>query len=471
MSRKTVTQLAASRGLRHALGVITAFLRPKLLGPEALGLYALLNLFPTYSTYLHLGARSSLRYQVPQLQGQGQTDGIDSLKNSVYWGSLLLNALLALAIIGYAVWGTDDGITQFGLVCAAASVLLVWAFDHRLAELKSEQQFGVLARITAWRYLLQFVLTVGLLLTLGLVGAFLALPLCLMLLFWSARQGSPAKRQPWQWQQFVDQVRLGFPILMLELVSLSLRLVDKLLVSSLLGLEALGYYTLGTMLLGPLMNLPGAAREVSEPKLMQQQRENHRQQRLQRHYWRPMHRSAWLMPLLILPAVLLLPAVIQYGLPQYGPALHSAQWLAIGSFFLALGYPARGLIVAERWQASAARSAWLVVPLVVAATALAMQWWPRLETVAIGFSLGYAALALVLGRFLCRRFDNAPMLSRSLALLLPFALMGLLWAGLDNLPLPGDWPLWATVSCQLLLVALAAPLFWWLAHQPDRIHG
>ncbi|MBY6187965.1 oligosaccharide flippase family protein [Marinobacter hydrocarbonoclasticus] len=465
MSRKSVAQLAASRGLRHGLGLITAFIRPKLLGPEALGLFALLNLFPTYSTYLHLGARSSLRYQVPRLKGQGQTDTIDSLKNSVYWGSLILNLLLAITIVGYAVLATEDTIARIGLVCAAASVLLVWAFDHRLAELKSEERFGTLARITALRYGLQFALTLGLILTLGVVGAFLALPLCLALLCWSAREGSPPSRQPWQWQQFLHQVRLGFPILMLELVTLSLRLLDKLLVSWLLGLEALGYYTLGTMLLGPLMNLPGAAREVSEPKLMKGQPQADERQRLARHYWRPMHRSAWLMPLLILPAVILLPGVIHYGLPEYGPALTSAQLLAVGSFFLALGYPARGLIVAEHWQASAARSAWLLVPVVMGLTALALHFWPQLETVAIGFSLGYGVLALALMRFLSHRFGHQPYVARALALLMPFILMLALLITLHSLPYPDNWALWQQSAVQLVLIGLTAPLFWWQAHR------
>ncbi len=466
MSRKTVVQLAASRGLRHALGLITAFLRPKLLGPEALGLFALLNLFPTYSTYLHLGARSSLRYQVPRLKGQGQTESIDGLKNSVYWGSLILNLVLAGGILVYAALGTDDGVTRIGLVCAALSVVLVWAFDHRMAELKAEERFGILARITAQRYLLQFALTLGLILTLGVVGAFLALPVCLALLYGAAREGSPSHRQPWQWQQFWHQVRLGFPILMLELVSLSLRLLDKLLVAWMLGLEALGYYTLGTMLLGPLMNLPGAAREVSEPKLMQASQSDASAPRLARHYWQPMHRTAWLMPLLILPAVLLLPGLIHYGLPEYAPAQHSAQLLALGSFFLALGYPARGLIVAHRWQARAARQAWFLVPVVMALTALALLQWPQLETVAIGFSLGYAGLALALMRFLCQQLDRAPYLGQALALLLPFSLMLMLWWALGRLPLPPQWPLWQELGLQMLLVALTVPLFWWQAHRP-----
>ncbi|MBY5923315.1 lipopolysaccharide biosynthesis protein [Ferrimonas balearica] len=465
MSRKSVAQLAASRGLRHGLGLITAFLRPKLLGPEALGLFALLNLFPTYSTYLHLGARSSLRYQVPRLKGQGETEQIDALKNSVYWGSLILNLVLALMILGYATFGTEDSVTRFGLVCAAISVVLVWAFDHRMAELKSEERFGTLARITALRYGLQFALTLGLILTLGILGAFLALPICLALLYWSAREGSPRQRQPWEWQQFLHQVRLGFPILMLELVSLSLRLLDKLLVAWLLGLEALGYYTLGTMLLGPLMNLPGAAREVSEPKLMQETGYEASGQRLARHYWRPMHRTAWLMPLLILPAVLLLPGLIHYGLPEYGPAQHSAQLLALGSFFLALGYPARGLIVAHRWQAQAAKHAWMLVPVVMGVTALALMWWPKLETVAIGFSLGYAGLALALMHFLCQQLDRSPYRAQALTLLLPFALTLLLWWALHSLPLPSQWALWQQLGVQMALMALVAPLFWWQAHR------
>ncbi|MCD6416053.1 MAG: hypothetical protein J7M08_05095, partial [Planctomycetes bacterium] len=60
-----VAKYSSGRFYRMGLGLITAFIRPKLLSPEYYGIWTLLKLIPNYLSYAHGGTRTAMRYLIP----------------------------------------------------------------------------------------------------------------------------------------------------------------------------------------------------------------------------------------------------------------------------------------------------------------------------------------------------------------------------------------------------------------------
>jgi O-antigen/teichoic acid export membrane protein len=96
---KNIIRYSASNYFRQFLSVLTAFVRPKLLSPENFGLWNLFKIIQTYSSYMHLGSRSSMRYLIPFHESRKEEDKIRDIKGSCYWGSFYLNLMLAMILV------------------------------------------------------------------------------------------------------------------------------------------------------------------------------------------------------------------------------------------------------------------------------------------------------------------------------------------------------------------------------------
>ena len=102
----------------------------------------------------------------------------------------------------------------------------------------------------------------------------------------------------------------------LDLINSSLSNIDKLLVALMMGTHSLGFYAIASMLMGPLMNIPGASREVTEQVLMAAHSKMTTHQQLHEHLFKSLRYTAYLMPLLIAGFYFGIPLIIAAVLPD-----------------------------------------------------------------------------------------------------------------------------------------------------------
>ncbi len=423
---------ASSNFFRQLLGAVTAFLRPLLLSPEQFGLFSLLRTLPLYAQRLHFGARSGLRYLMPLYESQRQTRAVADLKGTVLKAALAMNSLMAAVLIGVAAFATDMAIElRVSLVLTAAFALIACFVDHYTAELKGEQRFKLVGLSNYLGAIALLLVSLPLMLWHGLYGALAGQVIAAgVVLGWMIRRQIAGTRSGFDWVLLKTAVSLGLPTLLFDVALMLIRTADRFLISYHSGFDALGYYALGTMIAGYLLNIPGATREVMEGRLFGELDSHSQTEAFRRFAQQPMVSMSFTMPWIIGPLYLALPVVIGQFLPTYDPGIVAAQWLCLGTWFLAVSYPIRGVLVANRWQMAA-----LVILGMALCLHIGLSWWwlsngLGIEMVAVSTSIAFlVVLAGTWSMTLLRLAEPPAGLWRDILLMtgLPLTTLAILW--------------------------------------------
>lgn len=350
-----VLRYTSSNIFQHLLGLVTALIRPRLLSPNLYGVFNLLNVIPTYFSYSNLGSYDITRYRVPYHEARGEHEVSLDIQAGVYYGSLLINAVLTCAMIVVALVGDFTPVIRSGLLITALVVMVQWYHDNYVLILKARQNFARLSASIYVQAVSTLAATAVLTYFFGLAGALAAGVLALVPVLIYLRVCAPiGKKSRFNRNVFFSLIRDGFPIMVYNFAVVLLNTSDRLVISYLLGNEQLGYYGVAIMVHSFLRQIPGRAREVLEPRLMRSVSHQSREEILREYLFKPLLTTAFLMPLLIGPAVFLLPVVIPLLLPKYIPGILATQIIVCGCYFLALSYVTRGIFVAYNWQRTGA---------------------------------------------------------------------------------------------------------------------
>ena len=104
----------------------------------------------------------------------------------------------------------------------------------------------------------------------GLYGLFIALPLSVIIGLIYLRSRCPLEPAGrFSWPVYLELVREGGPLAIFAFLMTLMITSGRLLVAGYLTTEEVGYYALATLALRGMLNFPGAAREVVEPRIME----------------------------------------------------------------------------------------------------------------------------------------------------------------------------------------------------------
>lgn len=350
-----ILRYTSSNVFQHVLGLGTAFIRPRLLAPSLYGVYNLLSVIPTYFSYGNLGSFDISRYRIPYHEARGEHEESLTIQASVYYGTLIINLVLTCAMVVVALSGAFTPVIRSGLLIMSLVVVVQWYHDNYVLMLKARENFARLSASIYVKAISSLAATALLTWRFGLYGALAASVLALVPVLLYLRVTVPIGKQPrFNGRVFLRLIRDGFPIMVYNFTVVLLNTSDRLVITYFLGYEQLGYYGVAIMAYSFLRQIPGRAREVLEPRLMRSVSGQSREEILREYLFKPLLTTAFLMPLLIGPAVLLLPAVIPLLLPKYAPGILATQIIVVGCYFLALSYVTRGIIVAYGWQVGGA---------------------------------------------------------------------------------------------------------------------
>lgn len=413
---RSILNYSSSNVFRRFLGVFTAFIKPKLLSPEMYGLWNLLNVIPGYATYLHLGARSSMRYQIPLNQARGDFAKNREIESSVYFGSLFPNLIVSVVLFVMFLVSDFNMETRVGFLTMALLILLAWDYDNYLSLLKSYQKFSLISSSNYLKASITAFFTISLIFFWGIYGVYLSALLSYLGVNIYLRARYPLEnRNVFRFQVFLDLVKTGLPIMIFNVSSTVLQTSDRFIIAYFFGTEQLGYYGIAIMALGFISEIPDVAREVIEPQLMQGLADKSPEQNLEEYFLKPLICSAYLLPFIIGPAVIAVHRFIPYILPRYVPGIEAAMVIIIGSYFLSLSYSARGIIVANNWQF---RASWIMLAALIVNTVLNFAFVKMgfdLRGVSLATSISFLLLLTALVMFIRRRCDYAHEAWRRLA--------------------------------------------------------
>jgi O-antigen/teichoic acid export membrane protein len=386
---------------RNVIGVLNTFIRPKLLTPQWFGLWSLLNTIPTYSRYLHLGCRDYMRFAIPRLEAKGDTEAIRRIEASVFWGSLIPNACVAAALLLLAAFSRFETDVRAGLIAVAVLTVLTCLYEYSVTLMKGRQQFRELARVMYLNNAAQLLLSILLMLWLGIYGLFIALPAATLIGLIYLRNRCPFNPFiGFSRAAYFDMVRNGWPLTAFTFFMTLMITAGRLVVAGQLSTEEVGYYALSTLALRGMLNFPGAAREVVEPRMMQELEGEHSSNILDRYLYRPLIINACYIPLIIAPLYFMLPPLIEWLLPRYINGIVPLQIVLFGFYFLCIFYPMRGIIVANNLQRDAALLAAASVLINVGLSLFVLKAGFGIIGVAAANSISYAVLFIFMASLL-----------------------------------------------------------------------
>lgn len=388
------------------LGIVNAFIKPKLLSPEFYGLWNILNIIPLYASYSHLGTRTAMRYLLPLKLSEKEYHEVDVIKGNVIFGSLYISLLIAmiLTLLGLIVDFSLE--VKTGIFTMAAVVLLEWYYLTYVSVLKGYQNFKLLTQVFYLKSTLTFIFGVTFIYFFSIYGLYLALVLSITLTnFYLRYKFSLGHYTIFNISQFAQFVKKGFPMLMFSLGSLIISTSDRIIITSLLGNEQLGYYGISIMILGFFLTIPGATREVMEPALMASMNDNSMQENIRQYFFKPMINLAYFLPFVMGPVFFIVPVLIPVILPDYTDGIIPSQIMIVGGYFLAMSYTARGVIIANNLQLKAIAVMALSIPVNIALSIYFIKLGLGITGVAIGSSFSYLILFISLLIFIKKNCD------------------------------------------------------------------
>lgn len=428
-----LARYSGSSLVMRAFALAYAYTKPKFLEPALLGVWSLLNLVPTYGSYLHLGSRNALEFRVPKLLAEGREAEAAAVIGCVYRVTLAGNMAIAAGLLLLALFGGFDAATSFGLAALAPAMLLIWYRDQQLAVLKAEQRFELIANANLLKAATLITLGIPLVIWFGFPGVCVGFVLMHAIVATYLRWRCPMRRVGrFDRRIFFGLVREGAPVLAFVAGLTLLTTTDRMVIASLLGVEAVGFYSVALIAATFALQVPLSARDMLEPRLMASLAEG-----ISPGLWRdyllwPMLNAACYFPFVVGGLAFLADDLLAALLPRYLPSAWSAVVLCGGCYFLVQVQIARGILVANGWQLR-------VLPFHLASAAISVA----LSTTFVKLGWGIAGVALAS--------------SMAFAVAMTFILL----YALRRSPLsPRDWlPVFATV---FLAPAASVAILWGL---------
>jgi O-antigen/teichoic acid export membrane protein len=426
-----IVQYSSSRFFQLVLGAVTAFLRPRLLTPEQYGIWTLFELIPRYASYLHLGTRDTMRFFIPFYASRGDYDKTEMIKGSVFTSSLLINLLLSCLLI---ILSFNKGFTtevRAGFFVMSLIVILLFFKEYYIALLRAYENFSLIATSTYLNTAALLVLTIPLLYFLKLYGLYITiLSAYIIIVVFLRIKYNHGITYKFDFSTLKELFVKGAPIMVSDFSIQLITTSDRFVVSGLMGSTELGYYGIAILVVSFLIQIPGAAREIMEPRLMRIVENTSSEKVVNDYLLKPLINTAYLMPFIIAPVFILTPVIIPWILPRYVNGIVPAQILSIGVYFLALAYVPRAVIVANNLQLKAAAFLPFILVFNIVISVILVKRGLGLPGAAIGSSIAFVVLFLTLFLFLSKSIKDRgnDWKSHIIGMCLPFPLMFfLLW--------------------------------------------
>ena len=390
---RDTTYYTSSTYIAQAVGMITAIVVRRGLGPMLMGVWELIKVITRYSEYFNLGISTVAVRDIPFHRAKNDEAQATQIKEVCFTYTILVAFLAAAALITWSIVGQSRLSNEFiiGLRAAAAIVVFTSIYSFFVNMMRAYKNFIILSRLMVINAILMLILALVLLPRFRLYGmlatVILTLSLCCGYAFFITG---------YRLRLHFDRVRLfyvlktGVPIFLSGLGLMLLMSVDKIIIARLLGFEQLGFYTIASMIIMLLYTLPKSFGIVIFPRMQEDYARGGSAGRIESYLTKPTVLIGSVMPIVIAFAYLAVPVLVHYLLPRYLPGITAFKILMGGMFFLCAAYPSNIFMVTVNKQAHLAAILFGVVVAAALTSCLFLRKGLGLEGVAFAMSLSYA---------------------------------------------------------------------------------
>lgn len=243
------------------------------LGPEAMGIWALMQVILNYVAYGNLGMLNAVCREIPILRGHhGEEKKIETIKNAGY------SYILSVAVVtsGLLVLGTLIGKNKlsealfYGLLSLALINLLQRINNYMIQFLQVEKKFVLISKFKVYSAIVNALLVIVLAYRYQLYGFYLATILSYVYnVAYLYYFGDLHLHFLFDKNEIKKLLKLGVPLFALSMAVIFLSSIDKISISKFLGLKKLGIYSIATLAGNLILMLPNAFQTVLYPRTLE----------------------------------------------------------------------------------------------------------------------------------------------------------------------------------------------------------
>jgi O-antigen/teichoic acid export membrane protein len=400
----------------HLLGTAASLLLRMAVSPAQMGVWQALKLFLSYANYANLGISKGAAREYNVALGRGDTARARRGLDLAFTVNTATSLLYAAVLVGVGLWigaagrGEWAGTWALGLAAVGAMAVLSRYMTFHVTILRASQRFAVTARLA----LLEAALTLGVGVTatwwFGLPGLYLGTLVVLVAsIVFVRRHAAVPLRPAFDAVEIRRLIGMGGPILLAGAVSSLLRSLDKWMILAWFDDREfqLGCYSLAVMVGTQLFGLGNMLATVTGPRYGEQFGRTGDRRAVALLAARASELQGAAIALPAAWALLLVPPLLAWLLPDYGPGLAPIAWLVPGMVFFTLALPASQYLVAVGEERRALAAVLAATVLGAAGNLAALHAGLGLVGVAAATSLGYAAyFVIVVGASIWGQLDG-----------------------------------------------------------------
>jgi len=450
---------AGATYVSQALTAVRSFINARWLGPELYGFWGSISFILSFGYHLHGGVQAILAKEIPTERSQGRLDQAAraSQLGLSWFGMMLLLAMIALWVVAWRLPPGTPALVRAGWMMAGVILPLEVIREYERVIARAEQRFGDVSLGLFVEVLVSLTLTAWLVTHYRLAGLLIVATITPVVGMWILHRHAAFRwRFVWSWRELWPMMRAGWPILAMTLVFEAMGWIDRVLVLSFVGVTGFGLYALAAVLAQCCFVFPQVMSSVIEPLVYFDYARHKQPKHMREHVWFPLRTLAYLMPMGLVIADLVLPWAIRHWLPAYIPSIAVMRVLIWGSVFMGLAFSTKALIVALGEQQRV-----LIFYVIAIVTNLLVGWtlahygW-GLIGIAFGTVIAYVVCCTELLVFALRRlgWSGRQIATRIILLYVPTLVA---WVGTVELPQVVarvmGWPAQAIWAVRLVAVA------------------
>ena len=440
---------------------MSGFLVARFLGPTLYGLRTIFDLVVQYEFFSHLGSFDAMRREVPFYRGKGEADHARQILDNVYGMNLSYSVCLFLCMIvlsGYFYFkGVEQIYIDFALFVGLYSILEKTNAFYliKLAVDKKANLLSTVKIVQGIAYILTCVTFTYYWGLRGLLGALLVTDAVVNLFIVLTTRDVPGIRL--DLPMLRQLIKIGFPIMLIPLVFIMLRSIDRIIIAKFLSQEMLGYFGIGTIISGVIYSVVAdLVSVVFFPRVMEILGKTGDLNQVKNYFIEPTILIACFAPLLIGTMFLSIHVPIRYFLPQYLPAINVAKILILGAFFNAIIMLPAMLCISLNKQVHIVFMMSAAVLVNGIFSCFFIFSGMGIMGVAFGTSLSYFGLSFSIIMYTLKRFDEklADCIRFLVFVYLPMLYMIVLLAGIGRFYVYAHRYFWVDMGHTILTIAI-----------------
>ncbi|MCL5958553.1 MAG: oligosaccharide flippase family protein [Chloroflexi bacterium] len=398
LKAKIATDTAAYTAVNIAkqiLGVIRGLIVARTLGPSSFGIWNGLSIFMQYSAYSNMGLFVGMTREYGYFVGRKELGRARGVRDAAFTFGTTSAVLVSLALLAaaFALRDAYPPVVVVGIGVMAMAMVFDRVYNYHIAMFRVEKRIVTLSLAVL---LLALVYAVGSILLVSQYGlyalfaAFLSgyVAACAYLL-WQTRE---TFRVRFDFSEFKRLLPIGLPLDIGDVASTSLNTMGGIVILLFLSTTEMGYYGIGNTFISVVMQVPSSLAWVINPHLLERYGETGDVRDLWNYAVTPTMLLAYLLPILIAEAVIILPLLVRFLLPAYAPGVPAITILFFGNFFYAMLNPTGNFLIALNRQVATTLVRVISSMLGVGFLYGFLSMGLRLEGVALGTSSAFFVL-------------------------------------------------------------------------------